>query len=229
MVSASRQSITVFSVPQEDDMESLQLSGYDFVVLGVFLLFIARGMWLGLLKQVVPLLALYLGYFAASRYHGELLPFLSDFSDNGKVVFIGAYIILFVAAYVVSALLGKLVAKLIQITITPWFDRMLGVVLGFAKALILVVLGHMMIGAVVAPENTMLQSCVTCPTLNEFAETTRAVIKDEDIKEALQQQKSAITIDSVKEMLHQKSGSESSAVQPGGSGGQQRQTQAAEQ
>ena len=75
-------------------MVSLQLSGYDFVVLGVFLLFMARGMWLGLLKQVVPLVALYLGYFPASRYHAELLPFLSDFSENGKVVFIGAYVIL---------------------------------------------------------------------------------------------------------------------------------------
>ena len=50
-------------------MESLQLSGYDFVVIGIFLLFVIRGLWLGLLKQVVPLLALYLGYFAASRYH----------------------------------------------------------------------------------------------------------------------------------------------------------------
>jgi len=188
-------------------MESLQLSGYDFAVLGVFLLFIARGMWVGLLKQVVPLLALYLGYIAASRYHGELLPFLSDFSDNGRIVFIGAYVILFVVTYVVAALLGKGVAKVIQITITPWFDRILGALLGFAKALILVVLGHMIIGAVVAPENTMLRSCVTCPILNECADTTRAIIKDEDIKEALRQQKPAIAIDSVKDLLNQKNSS----------------------
>jgi len=184
-------------------MESLQLSGYDFVVLGIFLLFIARGMWLGLLKQVVPLLALYLGYFAASRYHDELLPFLSDFSDNGRVVFIAAYVILFIASYVAAALLGKVVAKLIQITITPWFDRILGAVLGFAKALILVVLGHMIIGAVASPENKMLQSCMTCPTLNELADTTREIIKDDRIKEALKQQKPAISIDSVKGLLNQ--------------------------
>lgn len=210
-------------------MESLQLSGYDFVVLGVFLLFMARGMWLGLLKQVVPLVALYLGYFAASRYHAELLPFLSDFSENGKVVFIGAYVILFVVAYVVAALLGRVVAKLIQITITPWFDRMLGVVLGFAKALILVVLGHMMIGAVVAPENKMLQSCVTCPILNDLAEMTRAVIKDDDIKEALRQQKPAISIDSVKEMLNRNNGKVNKDTPPRESGDQQEQSPLANQ
>jgi membrane protein required for colicin V production len=190
-------------------MESVQLSGYDFVVLGVFLLFIIRGLWLGLLKQIVPLLALYLGYFAASRYHGDLLPFLASYSDNGKVVFIGAYVILFVVTYVVAALLGKVVARVIQVTITPWFDRVLGSALGFAKALILVVIGHMIIGAVVAPENTMLLSCVTCPILNECADVTRDAIRDEDIREALRQQKPAIAIDSMKELLARKNGADS--------------------
>jgi membrane protein required for colicin V production len=190
-------------------MESLQLSGYDFVVLGVFLLFIIRGLWLGLLKQIVPLLALYLGYFAASRYHGDLLPFLANYSDNGKVVFIGAYVILFVVTYVAAALLGKVVARVIQVTITPWFDRVLGSALGFAKALILVVIGHMLIGAVVAPENTMLLSCVTCPILNECADVTRDAIRDEDIREALRQQKPAIAIDSMKELLARKNGGDS--------------------
>lgn len=189
-------------------MESLQLSSYDFVVLGVLLLFMIRGLWLGLLKQVVPLLALYLGYFAASRYHEELLPFLSDYSDNGKVVFIGAYVILFIVTYVAAALLGKVVARVVQITITPWFDRVLGSLLGFAKALILVVIGHMIIGAVVAPENTLLLSCATCPILNECAEVTRDIIKDEDMREALRQQKPAIAIDSVKELLVRKNGSD---------------------
>ena len=193
--------MTVCSVVQEDNMESLQLNGYDFAVLAVFILFILRGMWLGLLKQIVPLLALYLGYFAASRYHDELLPFLSDFSENEKLVFIGAYVILFVAAYIAAALLGKVVAKLIQITITSWFDRILGSVLGFAKALIIVVIGHMFIGAAISAENRMLQSCMTCPTLNKLADTTRKVIKDENMRKALKQQKPAIALDSMKEVL----------------------------
>ena len=194
-------------------MESLQLNGYDFGVLAVFLLFIIRGMWLGLLKQIVPLVALYFGYFAASRYHDDLLPFLSDFFDNVKLVFIGAYIILFVLSYIAAALLGKVVAKLIQITITPWFDRILGALLGFAKALIIVVIGHLLIGAAVSAENRLLQSCMTCPMLNELAQTTREIIKDERIREALKQQKPAIAIDSMKDILGKQSGE-----QPGATG-----------
>jgi membrane protein required for colicin V production len=53
-------------------MESMHLSAYDFVVAGIVLLLLARGIWLGLLRQITPLLALYFGYFAASRYHDQL-------------------------------------------------------------------------------------------------------------------------------------------------------------
>lgn len=204
--------MTDFLFRKRMKMESLPLSGYDFVVLGVFLLLIARGMWIGLLKQVVPLLALYLGYFAASRYHAELLPFLSGFSDNSKVVFIAACVILFVATYVAAALLGKAVATLIQITITPWFDRILGAILGFAKALIIVVLGHMIVGAVVAPENRMFRSCAICPTLDELTNTTREIIRNEDVKESLKQQKPAISLDSIKDTIHRENSGKSTGT-----------------
>ena len=182
-------------------MESVHLSAYDFVVMGIFLLFVGRGLWLGLLKQVVPLLALYLGYIAAGRYHDQLFPFLSDVSDNPKVVFLTAYVILFVATYVVAALLGKGMAHVIQVTITPWFDKLLGAALGCAKGFILVILIHMILGTLLAPENQMLRSCTSCPALNEAAEATRRIIKDEDIREALRQKEPAIAIEAVQDLL----------------------------
>lgn len=195
-------------------MESVQLSAYDFVVLGIFLLFIGRGTWLGLLKQIVPLLALYLGYFAASRYHDQLFPFLSDISDNPKVVFLTAYVVIFAITYVASALLGKVMTQVIQVTITPWFDRMLGAFVGFAKALILVILIHMILGTIMAPENPMLRTCETCQVLNDMAEVTRKIIKDEDIREALKQQKPAITLETVQDMFSSETVDEEAYTQP---------------
>ena len=184
-------------------MESMHLSAYDFVVIGVFLLFVGRGLWLGLLKQVVPLLALYLGYIAAGRYHDQLFPFLADVSDNPKVVFLTAYVILFVATYIVAALLGKAMTHVIQVTITPWFDKLLGAVLGCAKGFILVMLIHMILGTLLAPENPMLRDCATCPVLNEAAEVTRKIIKDEEIRNALRQKEPAIAIEAMQDLLRQ--------------------------
>ena len=78
-------------------MESLHLSPYDFVIAGIVVLLLIRGIWIGLLRQVIPLLALYVGYIVAGRYHDQIYPFLRSVSDNPKVVFLTAYVITFFA------------------------------------------------------------------------------------------------------------------------------------
>ncbi len=177
------------------------MTAYDLVIIGLFALLIGRGLWLGLLKQVTGFIALYLGYFAASRYHDKIFPILRDISENPKVVFLTSYVILFVITYVVVMLLGRAMGYVIQLTITGWFDRLLGAVVGFAKAIILAVLLHMILGTILAPENQILRTCVTCDALNKAAEFTRTLIRDENVRKSLLQQKPAIAIDAVKELL----------------------------
>jgi membrane protein required for colicin V production len=90
------------------------LTAYDFLVMGLLLLLIGRGLWLGFLKQVIGLIALYLGYIVASQYHDRLFPFLRDFSENPKVIFFCSYALLFVVAYLLAVLLGKALHFVIQ-------------------------------------------------------------------------------------------------------------------
>lgn len=177
------------------------LTPYDMVILGLFALLIGRGIWLGLLKQVTGLAALYLGYFAASQYHGIIFPVLKDVSDNPKVVFLTSYVILFVVTYIVVMLLGKGLGYVISLTITSWFDRLLGGLVGFAKAMIVAIILHMVLGTVLAPENQMLRRCMTCDALNDACDFTRTFIKDENVRRSLLQQEPAIAIDAVKEYL----------------------------
>lgn len=177
------------------------LTSYDLVVLGLFAVLIGRGLWLGLLKQVTGLLALYVGYFVASQHHDRLFPVLRDISTNPTVVFLTSYVLLFLATYVVVMLLGKALGYVIQMTITSWFDRLLGGVVGFAKAVILVILLHIVLGTILAPESQILRACATCEVLNGAADLTRALIRDEEVRKALVQQQPAIAIDAVKEYL----------------------------
>ena len=177
------------------------MTSYDLVIVGLFVLLVGRGLWLGLLKQVTGFIALYLGYFAASQYHDRIFPLLRGISENPKVVFLTSYVILFVATYVVVMLVGKAMGFVIQMTITSWFDHLLGAVVGFAKAIILAVLLHILLGTILAPENQMLRTCVTCDALNHAAEFTRTLIRDEDARKSLLQQKPAIAIDAVKGIL----------------------------
>jgi membrane protein required for colicin V production len=177
------------------------LTGYDLIVVGLFALLVLRGVWVGFLKQVTGLLALYLGYIVAGQYHDRIFPFLREVSKNPKVVFFAAYIILFVATYVAVMLLGKGLAYVMQLTITSWFDKMLGGILGGAKALILIVLIHMILTMVAPPENTTFSTCRTCNALTKTVNFTRDLIKDEDVRNALMQQKPAISAQDVKDFF----------------------------
>jgi membrane protein required for colicin V production len=164
-----------------------------------------------MLRQVIPLLALYLGYLAASRYHDQLFPFLKNISDNPKVIFLTAYVITFALTYVIAFLIGKALARVIEVIITPWFDRILGAFMGLAAAFIVVILVHMLLGTLMAPENEMLRTCQTCPALNKMSDLTRELIKDEEIREALRHKQPAIIIDEMSSILRQDEGGEPAA------------------
>ena len=174
---------------------------YDLVIIGLCLLLVGRGLWLGLLRQLTGLLALYLAFFAAGNYHDRISPLLREISTNPKVIFLASYILLFLLTYVVVMLLGKALSYVIKLTITSWFDRLLGGLVGFAKAVILVVLIHILLGAFLAPDNQMLRTCVTCDSLNGAADFTRELIRSEELRKNLMQQKPAIALETVKGFL----------------------------
>ena len=171
---------------------AFNLTGFDFVIIALLLLFTLRGLWVGFLRQITTLLALLVGYVIAGQYHDKLFPFLRGLTDNHHAVFWSSYVILFGITYVVTMLFGKGLAKVIELTIAGWFDKLLGGVFGAVKAGVLIVLLNMVLSSVLAPENTMLRSCQLCPYLSQATDYFRSLIKDDTLREAFLQKKPAI-------------------------------------
>ncbi|MFV0436609.1 MAG: CvpA family protein [Desulfopila sp.] len=174
---------------------------YDMVVIGIFSLLIARGVWLGFLRQITGLVALYIGYIAAGQYHDKFFPFLRELSDSPEVVFLASYALMFIATFLVVSLVGKLLANAVHVSIVGWFDRILGGILGCAKGGIIVVLLHMVLGVMLPPESKLIRTCQSCATLDKAVETTRQMIASDDVRQAFRQRQSAISLDAVKDAL----------------------------
>ncbi len=173
----------------------IQLTAYDYVILGLFLFFILRGGWVGFVRQIAVLLGLYVGYVVAGQYHDKLFPFLRGLSEDPQVVFLASYAILFVFTYVLAMLLGKVLTKVIEVTIAAWFDKLLGAVFGAAKALIVVLLMHMMLSGFISPESRLIRDCQLCPLVSQGVVQFQQVIKDERLREAFRQKEPAISKD----------------------------------
>ncbi|MEN8200447.1 MAG: CvpA family protein [Thermodesulfobacteriota bacterium] len=169
------------------------LTSYDFVIIALLLLFLARGLWVGFLRQVTVLIALVVGFVIAGQYHDKLSPFLRGITDNPHAVFWTAYAILFAFTYVLTMLLGKGLAKVVELTVAGWFDKLLGGVLGIVKGGVLIILLNMVLTTVVAPENSMLRDCQLCPYVKQATDSFRGLIKDEKMRGAFLQKEPAIS------------------------------------
>ena len=177
------------------------ITTYDIVIIALFALLIGRGIWLGFIRQITALVALYVGYVAAGQYHDRFFPFLRELSDNPEVVFLAAYALMFICTFVIVTLLGKLMAHAVQISIVGWFDRFLGGVLGCAKALLVAVLIHMALGIILPPESRLIRDCQSCEYLDQATEVTHRLIKSEEVRKALKQREPAISLEAVKGAL----------------------------
>ncbi|HID69779.1 MAG TPA: CvpA family protein [Desulfobacterales bacterium] len=172
---------------------ALHLTGYDFVIIALLLLFILRGLWIGFLRQITILVALLVGYVIAGQYHDKLFPFLRGLTEDPQIVFWTSYVILFGITYVLTMLFGKGLAKVVELTVAGWFDKLLGGVLGGAKAVFLIIILNMVLSGVLAPENSMLRNCQLCPYVNQATEFFRSFIKDDTMRKSFLQKKPAIS------------------------------------
>ncbi len=166
---------------------------YDLVIIAIFVFFIARGIWVGLLGQITVLVALYVGYLVSGQYHDKLFPFLRGVSENPQVVFFLAYAILFACTYVLIMLLGKALTRVMQLTIAGWFDKLLGAIFGACKALILAILLNMLLTTFLAADSPWLRQSQLYPSLTQAMTVFQQVIKDEKVRQAFQQKKPAIS------------------------------------
>ncbi len=171
---------------------AFNMTGFDFAIIALLLLFALRGLWIGFLRQITTVVALIVGYVVAGQYHDKLFPFLRGLTDNPHVVFWTSYVVLFGITYVFTMLLGKCLAKVVELTVAGWFDKLLGGVLGLVKAGILIILLNMVLSGILAPENKMLRSCLFCPYVNQATDYVRSLIKDDSLREAFLQKKPAI-------------------------------------
>ena len=171
---------------------TFNLTGFDFVIIALLFLFIVRGLWVGFLAQVTTLIALLAGYIVAGQYHDKLFPFLRGLSDNPQVIFWSSCAILFAITYVLVMLFGKVLTKVIEITVAGWFDKILGGILGCVKACVIIILLNMVLSGTLSPENTMLRSGQFYPYVHQGTEYFRSMIKDDTLRETFLQKKPAI-------------------------------------
>lgn len=169
------------------------MTALDAGVIIITLLFLIRGIWIGFIRQLAALAALFIAFIAAGQYYSQLSIYITKFISEPQLAFIITYASVFLVSYVLIVLLGLLLKKVMQISFLGWFDKLLGGIFGFAKAAFICTLIFMALAWILSNSNPMIQKSFFSPFLMKSSQFVLTFIKDKDLQARFTPKKPAIS------------------------------------
>jgi membrane protein required for colicin V production len=111
----------------------------DYAVTGIAALSILWGVWRGVVREIISLAGWVIAFLAANLFAGPASQLVPEALRNPQLRAAAAFIGVFVAALIVTALFGLLLSKLVKAVGLGGLDRVLGAVFGVARALLVIV------------------------------------------------------------------------------------------
>ena len=166
----------------------------DCTIIGIIIIFLIRGIWVGLIRQLASIMALILGFIMAGSYYEQFSPMLNSFIDSPRISFLITYAVIFLAVFIAVVAVGFLLKKVITISLLGWFDRLLGGIFGLAKATIISTFLFMMLSGVMAASNPILTKSLLRPYLSKSSGFLLTFIKSQELHSYFIPQKPAISL-----------------------------------
>ena len=169
-----------------------ELTTFDLAIAALFCVFMIRGVWIGLVRQLAAFFALVGSYVIAGQYADSILPWTEQVVNNPKITFFVSFAILFVASALGFTLIGKVLHRCVQITLLGWLNRLAGLALGGLKAAVFASLAYMFLASSLSATNDLLRTSRVSPYLRQGAELLRSLIDDPRLRTYLAQKEPAI-------------------------------------
>jgi membrane protein required for colicin V production len=109
------------------------MSALNIALTVIMSYFFIRGIFRGLVKEVVGILGLFVAFWAASAYWQLGSEQLKPLTDNDTYRGVLSYVIIYMVIYFLVGLLSLFVDKIVKLTITPLASSLAGALLGILK------------------------------------------------------------------------------------------------
>ncbi len=174
-----------------------QITLFDILVALICLVFLVRGIWVGFVRQLATIAALFLGFYLAGRYHREIYDLVLPFLNSRQLAFVLTYLIIMLLIYVAGVLLGLLLKKVMTLSMLTWFDRLLGGIFGLGKGFFVSCLIFMALAAFISGTNNFLRRSLSFPLLTASSKVILDLVQDPELRGFFLPRKPAIMPDSL--------------------------------
>ena len=188
------------------------ITAFDVLVLLIFVAFLVRGVWVGFIRQISSLIAMIGGFALAGYFDSEFYRLILPYIDNSHTAFLITYIVLFIAFFFLIKLAGLGLKKVMDVSLTTWFDRTVGGLFGIAKGIFFVSLLFVVTTSFMSGSNNYLKKSISYPFLSSSSKAILTFIQDHDIRSYFVPKEPAIKLPSVGKLFEEKEEQEKSAT-----------------
>lgn len=114
------------------------MTAFDYAFISWLLFFAVGGLRRGLVREVFGIIAWFAAIWAAVRLGEAFEPFVQSFTDQPQLRWLVASLIVGFIAYIAVVLIGRLVSGAVSAVLLGPINRMLGLLFGAAKALVVI-------------------------------------------------------------------------------------------
>lgn len=141
----------------------------DYIVIGVLALSVLIGLWRGLISEVLALAIWVAAFWVAWMFGPVVAAHFEHLIELPSARIIVGYGLCFVAVLILGALLRFVIGKLIESTGLSGTDRLLGMLFGFARGVLLVTLLVFLLGFTAFTRDPWWQQSVLLPQFQRVA------------------------------------------------------------
>lgn len=151
------------------------MSWIDYLILGIIVVSALVSLFRGFLRETVSLLAWLIGFWLALRF-ARNLGGLFGFVHNPSVRVVIGFIIIFVMVLLVGAATNFFVGKLVKRSGASMADRVLGVIFGVTRGVVIVVVLALVAGFTVLPHTRSWRNSLLAPYAEVLALDVRHLL-----------------------------------------------------
>ena len=155
------------------------LSTVDVLMLGVIALSVLIGLFRGLVFEVMSLAGWVVAYLVAKAYSPLAEPHLPIGAQGSAAQHAAAFVVVFVAALLVWALLSRLLRMLVRATPLSLVDRLLGALFGALRASVLLLAVATVVGMTPAARSSAWQQSQGAALLQGVLDGIRPLLPGE--------------------------------------------------
>ena len=114
------------------------MTAFDYIVVTIFVVSVALGVWRGVVGEVIALVAWILAFFAAKLFGADVAQLFFSGIVDPVMRLVAAWVAVFVVVLILMALLRLLLRGVLKALGLSLTDRLLGVIFGAARGLLIV-------------------------------------------------------------------------------------------